>query len=264
MQSYTLRWLTNWLLPAATALVYFILYVPVVVLITFSFNDNPSGYQWTSFTTHWYHALWNSAPLWQACSNSLIVALVTVMLSISMGILFVYFGTKLGFFRIIPIFYANLAIPEIVIAAGLLSFFSFASVPFGLFTLVASHTLLGLGYVVPLLYVRFRSLDKSLIEASLDLGATQTQTFFNVVLPLLFPSIMASALLVFVISFDDFILSFFCAGAASQTLPIYIYSLIRSGATPIVNALSTLLLAVSLVVATGYILYQFSKEGSEQ
>ena len=143
------------------------------------------------------------------------------------------------------LFYANLAVPEIVMAVGLLSFFYFFSVPFGLTTLIAGHTLIGLGYVVPMLHARVSDLDYRLTEASLDLGATQIQTFFNVTLPLLLPAMVGAGLLVFVISFDDFLIAFFCAGATEQTLPLYIFSLIRAGSAPVINALSTLLLVVS-------------------
>ena len=107
------------------------------------------------------------------------------------------------------------------------------------------HTLLGLGYVVPILHSRFQELDKRYMEASLDLGATESQTIAWVIIPLLLPSLLAAALLVFVLSFDDFLISFFCSGGSTQTLPIYIFVMIRSGATPMINALSTILLVVS-------------------
>jgi len=132
-----------------------------------------------------------------------------------------------------------------VLAVGLLSFFSLLWVPLGLTTLIAAHTLIGLGYVVPMIYTRFSELNYALTEVSMDLGATRTQTFMRIILPLLSPTLFASALLVFIISLDDFVISFFCSGATTQTLPMYIFSVIRSGATPTVNALSTVLLGVS-------------------
>ena len=132
--------------------------------------------------------------------------------------------------------------PEIVLAVGLLSLFSFFAIPLGSITLIIGHTLLGLGYVIPILHGRFVELDRSLIEASYDLGATQRQTFFAIVLPLLMPALLSSGLLVFIISLDDFIVSFFCAGASVQTLPLYIFAVIRSGSSPMINALSTIML----------------------
>jgi len=132
-------------------------------------------------------------------------------------------------------------------------------VPLGTTTLIVGHTLLGLGYVIPILHARFVELDISLIEASYDLGATQKQTFFSIVLPLLRPALIASGLLVFIISLDDFIISFFCAGASIQTLPLYIFALIRTGASPMVNALSTILLIVSSLLVFLFSFLQIKK-----
>ncbi|HZW61978.1 MAG TPA: ABC transporter permease [Candidatus Babeliales bacterium] len=227
------------------ALMYLFLYVPIIVLVLFSFNDSTFPYIWKGFTLRWYSELWHSHEVWNAISNSLIVAFSSVVLSITMGILAVLYGSRNRLAQLLVLFYGTLAIPEIVVAVGLLSFFSFFSIPFGLTTLIAAHTLLGLGYVVPLIYGRYRELDYALTEASMDLGATRAQTFYRIIIPLLAPALLASALLVFVISLDDFIISFFCSGASTQTLPMYIFSMIRSGTTPVVNALSTGLLVVS-------------------
>ena len=227
------------------SMVYFFLYIPIFLLIVFSFNENQFIGYWTGFSLRWYELLWKDIELWGALRNSLIVAFSTVFLTISMGTLCVFYGQKYYLNKSVGFFYASLAIPEIVLAVGLISFFSFFSVPFGLTTLIAAHTLIGLGYVVPILYSRYREIDKQIIEASYDLGATQEQTFFFIVLPLLTPAIITGGLLAFIISFDDFLLSFFCSGIISQTLPVYIFALIRAGASPQVNALSTLLLLVS-------------------
>lgn len=246
-------------LPFFVFLFVVFLYLPIAVLTIFSFNDNPMSYQWSGFTLRWYHLLFSSSEIWVALYNSLFIALCTVALSITLGVLVVYCGILAYLERFLPLFYVNLAVPEIVLAVGLLSFFYFFSFDFGLTSLIISHTLLGLGYVVPIINMRFKALDKRLIEASLDLGATQVQTFFFVVLPVLLPAIMTAALLVFVISFDDFILSFFCSGASLQTLPIYIFSVIRYGGSPLVNALSTLLLLVSAIVAAFVLVIQRRK-----
>jgi spermidine/putrescine transport system permease protein len=145
-------------------------------------------------------------------------------------------------------------IPETVLAIALLGFFSLISIPLGLVTLILAHTILGLGFVVPILYARYAELDKRMTEASLVLGATPKQTFFKVTLPLLRPSLIATGLLIFIISFDDFILSYFCAGSSSQTLSLYILSMLRTGVSPVVNALS----AILLVLSTGFALIFFS------
>lgn len=125
--------------------------------------------------------------------------------------------------------------------------FTYFAVPSGLFALIAAHTVLGFGYVVPILASRFNELDYSIIEASLDLGASLNQTFVKIVIPLLLPALIAAGLLVFIISFDDFLLAFFCAGTSAQTLPLYIFALIRTGISPLINALSTLLLLMSSI-----------------
>lgn len=231
--------------PLFVGLVYFFLYIPIILLIIFSFNDDPLASGWQGFTTHWYVSLWQDSEVWHALKNSLLVACGAVILSVTMGTLLVFYGKRRYLQLSMGLFYASLAVPEIVLAVGLLSFFYFFSVYLGLTTLIVAHTLIGLGYLVPILYTRYVEIDKRIIEASYDLGATREQTFVRIVLPLLSPAIFTGSLLVFIISFDDFLLSFFCSGATAQTLPMYIFALIRSGASPIVNALSTMLLAVS-------------------
>jgi spermidine/putrescine transport system permease protein len=236
--------------PVCVGCLYFFLYVPIILVIIFSFNKDPFACQWTGFTCHWYRELWHNNELWHALKNSLIVAFSAVLFTISMGTLLVFYGKPRYLNRCIAFFYATLAVPEIVLAVGLLTFFYFFSLYLGLPTLIAAHTLIGLGYVVPILHTHYLEIDKRIIEASYDLGATQKQTFRYIVLPLLLPAIITGALLVFIISFDDFLLSLFCTGTTSQTLPIYIFTLIRSGTSSVANALSTVLLTVSSLLMT--------------
>jgi len=240
-----MRRLSSYMMPIIVAALYLFLYIPIFVLIVFSFNDNSFTYGWLGFTTHWYYDLFASVEVWHALKNSLLVAISSVVLSLTLGSVLIFFGSRASVKRLLVFFYGSLAMPEIVLAVGLLSLFSFFSVSLGAITLIVGHTLLGLGYVVPIVYARFVELDVSLIEASYDLGATKRQTFFSVVLPLLAPALIAAGLLVFIISLDDFIISFFCAGASVQTLPLYIFAVIRTGASPMINALSTLMLLVS-------------------
>lgn len=232
-------------LTTCVAAAYVFLYLPIIILVVFSFNNSLFPYEWKGFTLRWYAALWESTEVWDALKNSVIVALSAVFLSITLGVSVVYYSSRSFLARLLIMFYGTLAVPEIVIAAGLLSFFVALYAPLGLTTLIVAHTLIGLGYVIPLVHTRFAELNYALTEASLDLGATRTQTFFAIIVPLLSPVIIAASLLVFIISLDDFLLAFFCAGATTQTLPMYIFSMIRSGATPTVNALSTVLLLVS-------------------
>ena len=225
---------------------YLFLYVPLIVLVVFSFNTERFPSPWKSFTFKWYEQLFQSVYLWKAFGNSLIVASFATAISLIAGVFLVFYaaqGGRIG--KFLGLFYGNLIIPETVLAVSLLSFFSTISIPLGLTTLVIAHTVLGLGFVIPIVYARFLELDSRLTEASLVLGANPIQTFFKVTLPLLRPTLITTALLVFIVSFDDFILSYFCAGSSAQTLSLYIVSMLRSGVSPVVNALSTLLLFLS-------------------
>lgn len=238
--------LFKWGLPIFVSAVYLFLYLPIIILVIFSFNSAPFPAPWVGFSTKWYYELFNSSAIWHAFYTSAIVALSATALSLFMCLGIIYFlvmGGKLK--RLLLLFYGNVIIPEIVLAVGLLNFLTFLSIPLGILTLIVAHTVLGLGYVVPLVYSRFLTLDIRIIESSLDLGATPTQTFFKIILPSLRPALVASSLLVFIMSFDDFVLSFFCSSSDVQTLPMYIYSILRSGVSPVVNALSAILLGFS-------------------
>lgn len=259
-----MRKFSSYMLPIAVTCFYLFLYIPIAVLVIFSFNNNAFSQTWLGFTTHWYHDLFASSEVWDSLKNSLIIAFSSVILSLTLGSVLIFFGTRASVKRLLLLFYVNLAIPEIVLAVGLLALFSFFMVPLGAITLIVGHTLLGLGYVVPIVYARFAELDVSLIEASYDLGATKRQTFFSIVLPLLAPALLAAGLLVFIISLDDFIISFFCAGASVQTLPLYIFAVIRTGASPTINALSTLMLLVSSLLVLLFSLLHIQKTGRPQ
>jgi spermidine/putrescine transport system permease protein len=230
------------LLPLLVISFYLFLYIPIIILIVFSFNKAATSYHWEGFSTIWYEQLFQSVEVWLAVRNSLIVALASGILSLTMAVLLVYYGSSMK--RFFFLFYGGLSIPEVVFAVGLISFFSLFYFSLGFMTLIVGHTLLGLGYAVPLIQSRFAELEHHLEEASLDLGATRAQTFFRIILPLLSPALVSAALLNFVLSFDDFIIAFFCAGASTQTLPLYIFSVVRAGGSPMINALSTILLCV--------------------
>lgn len=247
---------SRYTLPMYVALVYAFLFIPIIVLIAFSFNDSAFSHTWKGFTTTWYWQLWESTEVWDALQNSLIVAAGTVIASLTMGFLIVVCGSYTFLGRTLVMFYGSLAAPEIVTAVSLLSFFTLFKIPLGLVTLIAAHTVMGLGYVVPVLHARFAELDYNLIEASLDLGASRWQTYRSIVVPLMAPALLSVGLLVFIISWDDFIISFFCSGGSAQTLPMYVFSMIRSGPTPVVNALSTLLLIITGLCVTTFLSFK--------
>lgn len=232
-------------LPLWVSCVYLFLYIPIIVLIVFSFNSIAFPYHWESFSLVWYRELFVASDLWQAAYNSLIVGLSSVCLCLVISLFFVMWSVSRKNDYLQTFFYPNLIVPEIILAVGLLSFFIFFNIPLSLGTLIVGHTLLGLGYAIPIIYESFMSIDDRLVEASLDLGATPRQTFTKIVLPILQSSLLAAGLLVFILSLDDFLIAFFCAGSDSQTLSLYIFAMIRSGVSPEVNALATLMLTVS-------------------
>lgn len=249
------------LLQMVTLAVYAFLYVPIFVLIAYSFNNNQFTYAWKGFTLEWYGELLYSREFWDALYNSVFVAIFAVVLSLVLGVFFVICSHKSTAQRLLSLFYMSLAIPEIILAVGILTLFQLCSIPIGIVSLIVGHTLIGLGYMVPIVYSGYVGLDDHIVEASYDLGATKMKTFLFILFPLLLPSMLVASLLVFIVSFDDFVFSFFCTGAGGETLPIYIYSLIQSGATPVVNALSVLLLGVTSAVVMVLFFLQTKRVG---
>ncbi len=228
---------------------YLFLYLPILILIIFSFNTKSFPSPWEQFTFKWYHKLFSSSDLWRSLTNSLIVACFSTSLSLIMGIFLIFFRAQGGrIHKALPLFYGNLIIPETMLAISLLSYFTLLKIELGMPTLIVAHTVLGLGFVIPILYTRYLQLDKRLTEASEVLGASSFQTFIKITLPFLRPTLLATGLLIFMLSFDDFILSYFCAGTSVQTLSLHLLSMLRSGISPIVNALSTILLLLSALL----------------
>ncbi len=236
------------------------LYLPILLLILFSFNNNAFTQEWHGFTLQWYIDLWRSQEIWDAFYTSCSIASRATLLSVTFATLFVSFAHSFYKKKLQLLFYAGLAVPEILIAVSLLRFFGLFGIPLGSVTILIGHTLLGLGYCVPIIYTRYQEIDQQLILAARDLGASQFQVFKTVIVPLLLPAIVASALLVFIVSLDDFFISFFCADAITQTLPLYIFSVIRSGSTPMINALSTVLLCITSISIFFFSLLQIKNE----
>lgn len=236
--------LRKMILPFYVGIFCIFLYLPIMILMIYSFNRGGFPAQWQGLSFCWYYDLFQSVEIWRAFQNSICVALSAAFLSVTFGLMLVY-GIKQLKTNISYFFYSNILVPDIVIAVGMLSLFSYFMVPLGLITLIIGHTLLGLGFTIPILKSRLDELDYRLVEASLDLGASALYTFRHVVLPFLYPAILVSTLLVIIVSFDDFVISFFCAGSSAQTLSLYVFTMIRSGISPTVNALSTIMLVVS-------------------
>ena len=236
--------LSRYINPLFVMCAYLFLYLPIVVLVVFSFNDGDFAGGWKGFSLRWYYEMMQSPEILHALKASLIVATSSTVLSVVLGTGAVL-ATRWLDGRWLGIFYANVLIPDIVLGIGLLCLFSTLGLPLGYKSLIIGHTVVGLGFVIPIVSSRFQQIDPILTEASVDLGATQWQTVRRVVLPLLTPAFIASSLLVFTLSLDDFVISFFCSGTHIETLSVYVYNQIKNMIDPSINALSTCLLAVS-------------------
>lgn len=232
-------------LPGLVGLIYLFIYLPIFVLILFSFNAGDFAAGWQGFSLHWYRTMFATPEILNALKSSLIIALSATSLSLLLGISVVIASRWLSLSRFLPVFYLSVMVPDMLLGIGLLCLFSTFSFPLGYKSLIIGHTVIGLGFVVPIVGTRFAQLDPILTEASLDLGATQWQTIRFVVFPLLLPAIIASGLLVFTLSLDDFVISFFCSGSQITTLSVYVYQQVRDMVDPTINALSTCMLALS-------------------
>ena len=250
----------NWLLGTNAALVFGFLYLPVVILIIFSFNNTRSVARFTGFSTEWYISLARNAELLDAARNSLLVGLITTIVATIIGTLTALAMDRYRF-RLRTAFDANLylpiVIPEIVMGIALLLFFNQALFPFldnvfgirastGLPTITISHIAFDIPFVYVIVRARLADFDRTLEEAAADLGADEWNTFQRVTLPLLMPGIIGGALMAFTLSLDDYLITVFTKGIRDQTMPLYIYSLVRRGVTPEINALSTALLVGSI------------------
>lgn len=239
-----------WLAPHL-GLVFVFLYVPIAVLMGLSFNRAGLPTAWTGFSLKWYAALPENTAVLSAALNSLIVATVSTVLATAIGTLL-----ALGVERRRPgpaleaLLFAPMIIPDIVLAIALLSFFTLLKFTLGLHSIILSHVVFNIAFVCVVVRTRLRQFDWSVIEASRDLGAGEWRTFRRVLLPMIFPGVLAGALLAFTLSVDEFIIAFFTAGAgsASTTLPMQIYAMIRFGVTPEINAMASIIMLVSFTL----------------
>lgn len=232
-------------------LIFMFLYIPIMILIAFSFNTSKLNVVWTGFTFKWYGSLLHNAGILEALENSFIVAVISTILSVIIGTLcsvgmYRYKFKGKGIFD--SILYLPLVIPEIVMGISLLAFFSIVKIPLGKISLIIAHVTFCIAYVVAVVKTRLDGFDKSVEEAAMDLGASPLQTFFHVTLPIIMPGVIAGGLLAFTLSLDDVIISFFVAGPGSVTLPLKIFSMVKFGVTPEINALSTLIILFTMVL----------------
>ncbi len=230
-------------------MVFGFLYLPIAVLVMLSFNDSGLPTSWSGFSTRWYLSLFGNGDILQAAWNTLVVAVFATLISTVLGTLLAL-GMETRARKsngLEALAFAPMVIPDIVLAVALLSFFSRLDLPMGLHTIILSHIIFDLAFVCAVVRARLKTFDFSIVEASRDLGASGWTTFWRVTFPVLLPAIIAGALLAFTLSVDEFIIAFFTAGAgrSSMTLPMQIFSMIRFGVTPEINALATLVMGAS-------------------
>ena len=249
----------GWLLPTWGWLVIVWLSSPIVVMIVFGFNDGNGravSTHWNGFTVKWYQQLFAYNDLTDALRNSITIALLTTLISVVLGTLM---GVALGRWKfrgvasVNLLLFANIAAPEVVLGAALLSLFLTLNIPLGYVTILLAHVMFSLAYVVVTVRARMSGMDPSLEEAARDLGAGPIVTFFRVTLPVIAPGVMAGGLLAFAMSIDDYIITSFNNGS-TQTFPLWVYGAAqRNGGSvpPQVNVMGTIIFAFGVVVAVG-------------
>jgi spermidine/putrescine transport system permease protein len=232
----------------AAAAGYAFLYVPLAIVVVYSFNDSRLNAEWVGFTFGWYNKLFHNEEMLTAAGNSLLIALVASLASTLLGTMA---GVAMYRYktRILPVLVlAPIAIPEILMGVSLLIFFVLLNFTLGLVSVALAHIAFCIGFVAIVVRARLAGMDESLTEAARDCGASPWQAFRHVTLPLIMPGVVAGALMAFTLSIDDFVITFFTAGAGTVTLPLQIYSMIKIAVTPEVNAVSTLLMLLTLVL----------------
>lgn len=243
-------WRSHVLCAYAMAILAF-LYLPLLILALYSFNESRINAVWSGFTLDWYLSLFKNRRVLEALTNSLIVAFASTIVSTVLGTTAAIALNKYQYKYksvINGLLYLPILIPEIVMGLSLLVLFSQAHIPLGKTSLILAHITFCVSFVVITVNARLEGMRPELEQAAMDLYATPFQTFRYVTLPLAMPGIVAGALMAFTLSIDDFIISFFVAGPNSTTLPLYIYAMVKRGISPEINALSTLLMLATIIL----------------
>ncbi len=238
-----------------TILVLMFFYLPIIVLVVNSFNSSRFGSVWGGFSFKWYEKLFSDRNIWQSVKNTLIVAGVSTSVSMVLGTLsgYVLFRYKTGIQKAHNVLITiPLIIPDILMGMSLLLFFIALKIKLSLFTVVLGHITFCLSYVTVTVLARLQDFDFNIVEAAQDLGASAGDILKKIYLPLLAPGLISGGMLALTLSLDDFIITFFTAGPGSSTLPLQIYSMIKFGTPPVINALSTLFLLITFLIALIY------------
>lgn len=246
------------------AIMILLMYFPLVMVVIFSFNESRLSANFTGFSLKWYETLANDRDLKEALFNSILLGVLSCGISAiigtlgAVGMVRVKYKTKgmMEYLSTIPIM-----IPEIILGMVFLVFFSMLNLPFGMTTLVIAHTTFCIPYIFMMVKARLVGIDKSLEEAARDLGAGPIRTFFDITMPLIAPAVLSGSLLAFAMSFDDVVISIFVNGPRLNTLPVKVYAQLKTGVTPEINALCTIILVVITAVL---LLFSFLSKRAEK
>jgi spermidine/putrescine transport system permease protein len=234
-----------------TFLVYAYIYIPILILIIFSFNKQKLNIRWEGFTLQWYDKLFNDHQVLLATRNTLIIAVISTLVATVIGTMAALALQRYhfpGYAASETLMYIPIVIPEVVMGISLLAFFALIKFKLGLATITLSHIAFNIPFVALVVRARLHGFDKSIEEASMDLGANELITFWRVTLPTIMPGVLSGAMLALTLSLDDYVITYFTAGPGSTTLPLRIFSMVRFTVTPEVNALSTLWVAIVFVI----------------
>ncbi len=243
--------LTEFLFSGYAFLFYFFLYAPIILLVIFSFNESRFPTNWTGFSLDWYVKLFGNYAMGQALKNSLIVTFTSTAIATVIGTMVAVAMERYGFrakTAVDGVLFLPIIIPDIAMAIMLLVFFVLIGMQLGLGTIIIAHVAFNISFVAIIVRARMASINPDLAEAARDLYANEWREFWRVTFPQLLPGIIAGALFAFVLSFDDYVITFFVSGPGSTTLPIRIYGMVRRGITPETNAVSSLMLLASLLL----------------
>jgi len=239
-------------------LVYLYIYLPIIILVIFSFNTQKLNIRWEGFTLKWYEVLFNDSNVILATRNTLIIAFVATFVATVVGTLAALALQRYrfpGYTMTETVLYIPVIIPEVVMGISLLAFFALINLQLGLTTITLSHIAFNIPFVTLVVRARLHGFDKSIEEAAMDLGANEWTTFWRVTLPTIMPGVLSGAMLAFTLSLDDYVITYFTAGPGATTLPLRVFSMVRFAVTPEVNALSTLwVLTVFIILLTSQII----------
>lgn len=244
------RWLDG-VMSVVTAATYVFLLAPIVVVIVFSTTKSKSGYEWTGFTWDWYRELANSSQLLHALQVSLIVGFAAAALSVVIGLLAAFAMARRRFrgkYVFSGMVLMPLVVPELVLATSLLIMLTRSNLQLGYVSLILGHVIITLPYAALIQLARISGLNKEIEEAAADLGATPGQVIRLVIVPQVLPAMLTAFIFAFLVSFDDIVMSMFLSGVGTTMLPVHIYSMLKLGVSPVVNALGTILVGLTLLL----------------